>query len=334
MRALRLAPLLALLAAACATGGASRGSKYGDTGFGPRPGGGGSGTVTTSAPVSGNGSAGTPVTIANGAIANASLANPLPSGTGIVKVTSGTGALATANVDYTGPNWFTQRLAEIRALDSTIDTMAFATECDQVTTSTTAGGPVLAGTAAGTGNAVQYLSESGGVFQFSTGTTANSTRVLQTNTAANNGKIVSNPKTTHWALTARVKITTTPDAQTGMKILDLSGGSFDHVFGVQGTATTGGSNANFSLWVSGPPNTFSTNVSQALILGTYFNITEVFDGTTLTGEINGVAVGTITDLTNFDTTAAFVRAFAQNGTTNANQEFHMDKWAAFTASPQ
>ncbi len=248
------------------------------------------------------------------------LPGSLPSGTGIVKVTSGTGSVATAGTDYIAGNWLAARRAEAIALAPTLEP-AFFDECwDPSVQFETA-------VAINTGLSQSITTEDGGCFQVKSGTSASSLQIVRSKNSLANPKsvFVSNQKTHPWAVFHRVKIITTPDSQTTMLFPTCNSTNTEIGIVLRGAIST----TKLSFWVNGNSPTTKVSAQTADIAGTYHNVGMVFDTTTLHLVYDGSVVDTLTDLTNFDTTPANTRAYCGNGTTAANQEFHLDKWAFF-----
>lgn len=327
---------------------------------------GGLSTVTTSGLITGDGSSGLPVKLAD--VATSTIIGRSTAGTGTPEVLSaatarttlGLGTLATQSGTFSGTSSGTNTGDQTITLTGAVTgsgTGSFATTIPAASITETALveqrwsalrhpailtlAPTLTKitpfrtasvstdleqtAAVGSATTTVSITEDGGVIVTKTGVTSGSSQFCQQVGAAAGGRIISNIKTHPWAIAMRVKVATTID----------SAGTFN-LF-MNSTLTSVGltfrgsiSTTNWVLGVFGSGNT-TVDTTQAVDVGVYHNIAVVFDTAKLWLVYDDVANATgITDLTNFDTSAGFLRFYTTNGGTSANREARVSEIAVYT----
>ncbi len=172
-----------------------------------------------------------------------------------------------------------------------------------------------------------YTSTNGGALQVKSGTTAGGVQIGRS-VDPNQGRWSSNQKTQPWAIALRLQIATTPDAQTTMNFVSMYDGTVEIMLACHGATST----TNFTLRANGGAAN-NTDTGQAMVVagGAYHNVAMVFDTTTLWLVYDDVKVNTgMTNLANFGTASAYIRSYATNGVTAANQEFHLSQVCVYT----
>ncbi len=245
---------------------------------------------------------------------------------GVVTVTSPNNTINVTNpggpsvgVDVIPNTWATQRQPAILAIAPTL------TEAHPLTTMNLT--PDWEdGAAVGSADVGPSGVANGGSLRALTGATPNSVRVCRTLNAASGAIWVTNQKTVPWAIAMRIKIGTTPDAQTLLCLMSMATASTDVMLAVHGATST----TTLTLRVNGS-GANNTDTFQPFVVGAYHNLALVFDLTTLWLVYDDVKISTgMTNLSNFDPAVAFARFFPSNGTTAANQRFDICQAAVYT----
>ncbi len=217
-------------------------------------------------------------------------------------------------------DWFGRYLAFLNRTDSVIDSIPFQ---DELATKTLAS---TVGTIVSTGAVNVLTSETGGVLQIKTGATSVAVAILNN---SNGNALVANDTTTHWAIVSRVKVATTPDANTFFQLAALTGGTANVGAMIDGVRST----THILLEAAaGSTTVVDTGVSFD---SAYHDVGVYFNGTALQLIYDGALVGpTMTTLTNFNNGPASARMVAEITAGSTNQEIHLDKWAVFTPRAQ
>lgn len=221
-------------------------------------------------------------------------------------------------------DWLANRMIEIQAIVPSL-TRGIQYDTWSIT------GDVTTNAASGTGVTKPATTVPGGAWDFSSGTTAGSQQILVSRdfSAGNPPRPVTSARASVWATVARVQTLVSPDSVTRYTFGDCADSSSDVWLGLDGSVST----TNISVrTVSGGDTNFTFNLVWPGN-GTWHDVAMVFDGTQLWAMLDGVkSSAAYTTLTNFPAGAAGgFRLFAANGTTAANREFLMAKYALITA---
>lgn len=244
----------------------------------------------------------------------------LPSGTGIVKVTAGVGAVATEGTDYIIGDWFSLQSTRVRAISSSF-MVPPVVRSEGLNISTE-----LELSAAANANQGPLSTSTGGVMHLATGAGAGTTTGILRNrdgAAGTPSTFVNNSRTGLWAICTRAKIVTTPVNTGFIPMCNLLDTTTDIYLGCRGATSV----ANLVVTTNAGP----VDTTVALDTTAFHDYALVNDGTNLNAYVDGTLIYTIAVGTKIATTAGYLRLFNQNGATGGNQESYFDKIAVFTA---
>lgn len=216
-----------------------------------------------------------------------------------------------------GLDWRQTIARQVQALDATLSRLAISSDCVNLATD------IVLTAATGTGNITSLTDVKGGGINVTSGGTAGGLRI-GTLGSSSSARVIANSRTDHYAIYCRVKFIGAPgsgaDQQTVM--CNVFDGSHDICLGNQ--ATISQVNFTFGDMAIGPTNTgipFGSTWHDLLIWN---------DGTNLTAYVDGVQAGQFAS-TGIATAAGVARIFAYNALVTETVNYHMTRWAVFTA---
>jgi len=214
-------------------------------------------------------------------------------------------------------DWRPGIAARVKGYISTLTRMAVSSN------GTNIAGEMNLGSATGTGTVLPAAIDGGGT-TISSGASAGGVRVASLGGNASVGTYVNNARTTAWAIYQRAKIATAVASGAEIAVMCcLQDGTNDNYLG-QAAAT---STTNWVFVINGAATdttvAFDTNWNDLLLIN---------DGTTVTAYVNWVAVGSGL-ATGIAAAAGWARSYCSNAAVNGTVNFHINRWAMFTADP-